>query len=221
MELEAVIRARYSARRFTPDPVPDATLRRMLELAQCTPSWCNTQPWQLVVTRGAGTDRFRRALHAHACSGAPANPDFPFPVAYEGVYRDRRKVCGVQLYQALGIGREDRAAAAEQSLENFRLFDAPHVAIVTTEAKLGVYGMLDCGLYLQSFMLAARDCGVDSIAQAALASYAEFIRTYFGLPSERRLVCGISFGYADTAHPINGYRTERADPNSAVSFVDA
>jgi nitroreductase len=220
MELEAVIRARYSARKFKPDPVPDATLRRILELAQCAPSWCNTQPWQLVITRAAATDRFRQALHAHARSGAAANPDFPFPAAYEGVYRDRRKVCGVQLYQAVGIGREDRAAAAEQSLQNFRLFDAPHVAIVTTEAKLGVYGMLDCGLYLQSFMLAARDSGVDTIAQAALASYPDFIRSHFRLPPERRLVCGISFGYADAAHAINSYRTERADPGSAVTFVD-
>ena len=95
----------------------------------------------------------------------------PTQLPTEGVYRDRRKVCGVQLYQSLGIGKDDRAAAAEQALENFRLFGAPHVAIVTTDEKLGVYGMLDCGLYAQSFMLAARDSGVDTIAQAALASY--------------------------------------------------
>jgi nitroreductase len=220
MQLEAVMRARYSARKFKPNPVPDATLRRILELAQCTPSWCNTQPWQLVITRGAATERFRRAMYAHARSGAAAEPDFPFPAAYEGVYRDRRKVCGVQLYQALGIGRENRAAAAEQSLENFRLFDAPHVAIVTTEAKLGVYGLLDCGLYVQSFLLAARDSGVDTIAQAALASYPDFIRSHFGLPPERKLVCGISFGHADAEHPINGYRTERVAADSAVTFVD-
>jgi len=129
-------------------------------------------------------------------------------------------VCGVQLYRSLGIGKDDRAAAAEQALENFRLFDAPHVAIVTTDERLGVYGALDCGLYVQTFLLAARDSGVDTIAQAALASHPEFVRQHFGLPAERKVVCGISFGYADASHRIHTYRTERASVSEVVRFVD-
>jgi len=171
MEFEEILRSRYSVRRFRSDTVPDETIGRILDLAQQTPSWCNCQPWQLLITRGEATERFRRALYAHARSGARAEPDFPFPEAYLGVYRERRKVCGVQLYQALGIGRDDKAAANAQALENFRFFGAPHVAIVTTDEVLGAYGMLDCGLYVQTFMLAARSLGVGSIAQAALASY--------------------------------------------------
>jgi nitroreductase len=201
--------------------VPEGTLTRILELAQQTPSWCNCQPWQLVVTRGAGTERLRAALYAHAHSGARAQPDFAFPAAYQGVYRDRRKVCGVQLYQALGIGRDDRAAAAGQALENFRLFGAPHVAILTTEADLGVYGAIDCGLYVQTFMLAARSLGVDTIAQAALASYPDLLRALLDLPEQRKVVCGISFGFADRDDPIHAYRTERAAIADAVRFVDA
>lgn len=221
MFFQDVVRSRYSARNFRPDPVPEKILLGILETAQRTPSWCNTQPWQLVITRGIGTERFREAMYAHARSGARPNPDFPFPPQYLGVYRERRKVCGVQLYQALGIGRDDRAAAAEQSLENYRLFGAPHVAILTTDELLGAYGMLDCGLYVQTFVLAARDAGVDSIAQAALAAYPEFVREFFGLPFDRKVVCGISFGYARQDHPIHGYRTERADLSEVVRFVDS
>jgi nitroreductase len=221
MELETALRSRFSARKFKPDPVPEATLQRILELAQCTPSWCNCQPWQLVITRGAATERFRNAMYARARSGAHPNPDFAYPLAYEGTYRDRRKVCGVQLYQSLGIGKDDRAAAAQQALENFRLFGAPHVAIVTTAEKLGVYGLLDCGLYVQSFMLAARDSGVDTIAQAALASYPDLIRELLGLDADRKIVCGISFGYADPGDRIHGYRTERAGASEAVTLLTA
>jgi nitroreductase len=220
MDFEDVLRSRYSARRFRPEPVSGPTLDRLLDLAQQTPSWCNTQPWQLVITRADGTERFRQALSAHARSGAQPKPDFPFPAAYVGEYRERRKVCGVQLYQALSIGRGDKAAAAEQSLENFRFFGAPHVAIVTTDELLGSYGMLDCGLYVQTFMLAARNLGVDSIAQAALASYPDFIRQFFQVPADRKVVCGISFGYADGPHPIHSYRTERAALAESVRFVD-
>ncbi len=69
-------------------------------------------------------------------------------------------------------------------------------------------------------MLAARDSGVDTIAQAALASYPDLIRELLQLPPERKVVCGISFGYADSGHAIHSYRTERAPVASAVTFAD-
>jgi nitroreductase len=199
--------------------VPTDTIRRILDVTQRTPSWCNTQPWHVLVVSGDAMEKFRGAMHAHAASGAKAHPDFAFPLCYEGVYRDRRKVCGVQLYQALGIGREDKTAAAEQSLENFRFFGAPHVALITSEEDLGVYGAVDCGLYVSNFMLAAQSLGVATIAQAALASYPDFIRNHFGLPPTRKFICGISFGYADQDHRINGYRTARAALEESTTFV--
>jgi nitroreductase len=221
MDFETVVRTRYSARKFLDRAVPEQTLQRILELAQHTASWCNCQPWQLVITRGEATERFRQAAYAHARSGARANPDFAFPAAYEGTYRERRKVCGVQLYQALGIGKDDRESAAQQALENFRLFGAPHVAIVTTEEKLGVYGAIDCGLYVGNFLLAARNEGVDTIAQAALASYPDLVREFFSLPPSRKIVCGISFGFADPQDRIHSYRTDRATVAEAVHFIDS
>src|SRR5512144_1190966 len=115
MDFPDVVRSRYSARKFRREAVAPDTLHTILDLAQQTPSWCNCQPWQVVITRGAATERFRAAMLARAQSGAPAAPDFPFPAGYEGIYRDRRKVCGVQLYQSLGIGKDNRAAAAGQA----------------------------------------------------------------------------------------------------------
>lgn len=220
MDFEKVVRERYSCRGYQKTLVARDIITRILEVAQQTPSWCNCQPWQVLVVSGAAIERFRVALHAHAAQGVPTNPDFPFPLRYEGIYRERRKVCGVQLYQALAIGREDKSAAAQQSLENFRFFGAPHVALITTEDELGVYGAVDCGLYVSNFMLAAQNLGVASIAQAALASYPDFIRNYFKLPPNRKFVCGISFGYADASHPINAYRTARAAEHESVTWVE-
>ena len=220
MDLEKVVRERYSCRKFLPDPVPRATIERILDLAQQTPSWCNVQPWQIVLVTGGAVASFRDSLLAHATGGHPPKPDFPFPLRYEGIYRERRKVCGVQLYHALGIGRENREAAERQRLENFRFFDAPHVALITTEEELGIYGAVDCGLYVANFMLAAKNSGVDSIAQAALASYPDLIRSRFGLPANRKLVCGISFGYADAEHPIHQYRTGRAPVAEVATWFE-
>lgn len=220
MDFEQVIRERYSCRRYLPKPVAAQTIRRILQVAQQTPSWCNCQPWQVLLVSGEAIEKFRGELYAHAAQGSPTKPDFPFPLRYEGIYRERRKVCGVQLYQALGIGREDKAFAAQQSLENFRFFGAPHVVLITTEEELGVYGAVDCGLYVSNFMLAAQNLGVASIAQAALASYPDFIRGHFGLPANRKFVCGISFGYADPAHPINTYRTARATEAESTTWIE-
>jgi hypothetical protein len=35
------------------------------------------------------------------------------------------------------------------------------------------------------------------------------------------MVCAVSFGYEDTAHPANSYRTSRAPLEQAVRFVSA
>ncbi|MGC5257061.1 hypothetical protein ACPXCG_11965 [Gordonia sp. DT218] len=47
--------------------------RRVLRLAQHTPSWCDTQPWHTVITQGDGTARLREALLAHVDTDAPVN----------------------------------------------------------------------------------------------------------------------------------------------------
>ncbi|MCS7476879.1 nitroreductase [Umezawaea endophytica] len=206
---------RWTCRQFLPTPVPRHTVERLLALAQRTPSWCNTQPWQVAVTEGAGTERLRTRLLAHL-QDHPGVPDFPFPERYAGVYQDRRRECGKQLYASVGIERHDKQGAVRQMLRNFELFDAPHVAIITTEADLGVYGAIDCGLYLNTFLLAAQSLGLGAAPQAALAGYSGFLRDHFGLPDTRRVVAGVSFGYPDTDHPVNSFRTTRDSPDNAV-----
>ena len=94
------------------------------------------------------------------------------------------------------------------------------MAIVTTDARLGTYGVLDCGAYIHNFMLVARSFGVASIAQAALAARSAFLRDWFGIGPDRQVVCGISFGYEDPSDPANRFRTDRADLSEAVRWVD-
>ncbi|MBV2145109.1 nitroreductase [Falsochrobactrum sp. TDYN1] len=219
LSFERLAEARRSCRAFLPTPLPDELIRRILVTAQHSPSWSNTQPWRLTVTSGQGTERFRRMMLAKAASSDPATRDFAFPREYTGEYQDRRRRCGFQLYDAVGIERGDREAYARQTMRNFAFFDAPHVAIVTTEEALGVYGAIDCGGYVSHFMLAAQALGVGTIAQAALANYAADICEFFGMPQSRRVVCGISFGWPDHAHPSNGFMTERVGLSEVVDWV--
>ncbi len=218
MDLRSLLDTRRSCRAFRPDPVPRETIEQILELAQRTPSWCNTQPWQVAITAGEATERFRKGLADYVRS-SPQSPDFPFPGEYRGEYGARRKECAMQLYASVGIAAEDRQASAAQTMKNFDLFDAPHVAVITTDAALGVYGAVDCGLYVNTFLLAAHSLGVATVPQAALAGSAPYLRSFFDLPADRKVVCSISFGYADETHPANSFRTARADIAAVATWT--
>ena len=220
MTFDDALAQRFSCRAYRPDPVPDATIEAIVRSAQQVPSWCNAQPWQLIVTRGVGTDRFRDALYDAAKTTPPA-PDMPWPDGYPDVYGDRRRACGFQLYDAVGIEKGDRVASGRQMMENYRLFGAPHVAIVTSARVLGPYGAMDTGGFVTAFCLAAATHGVASIAQAAIAAQSPFVRTYFDIPEDRMILCAISFGFADSDHPANSFRTDRAEPADVIDWKDA
>jgi nitroreductase len=217
--LERLTSRRRSCRSFLPQPVARTSIIRILDMAQKTASWCNSQPWRVIVTSGVETDRFREVMYKAANSGGPQKGDFPFPREYRGVYAERRRESGFQLYNALNIARGDKSAYARQALENFNFFGAPHVAIVTTDEALGVYGAVDCGAYVANFLLAAEALGVATVPQASLAFYSDVIREYFGLESDGKIVCAVSFGIANTEHPANVFRTYRAEVADVVSFI--
>ena len=218
--LEHLLADRFSCRGFKPDAVPQAIIERMLDAAQKTASWCNSQPWQVLITSGDATQKFREVMMAAARAGAPNSNDFPFPREYRGVYLERRRESGFQLYNTLGIAKGDKVAYSKQAMENFNFFGAPHVAIIHTDEALGVYGAVDCGGYVTSFMLTAQALGLATVPQAALAHHAGEIRSHFGLGDDRKIVCGISFGYADREHKANGYRTTRAKLPDVATFID-
>jgi len=215
---ETLLRQRHSCRAFDGRPVATDTVRAILEVAQLTASWCNAQPWLVHIVSGAPLERVRAALY-EASASESARPDLAFPDAYVGRYLERRRECGWRLYESVGVARGDRVASARQARENFRMFGAPHVAFVTSPREMGVYGAIDCAAWVANFMLAAEVHGVASIAQAALASYPDIVRRELDIPVERILVCGVSFGHEDRAHPANAYRMGRASLAESVVWV--
>lgn len=219
--LHDILTARYSCRAFRPDPVPDDTITKIVSAARHVPSWCNAQPWQVTVTKGAATDRFRDFIYAIAKKGTPPQPDLEWPAKYAGVYGERRRTCGFQLYEALGIEKSDRPGRAKQMLKNYALFGAPHVALIHAPADLGPYGAMDSGGFVTAFTLAATALGIATVPQAAIAAYAPQVRDHFGIADDRLLLCAISFGYADEDNPANHFRTERAEPEEIIDWQEA
>ncbi len=193
------------------DAVIDAAFAR----AQKAPSWCNTQPWQVHLLSGEALASFAKVLGEHVAT-QPQRADLGLPT-YTGVHADRRREAGRQMYAHLGIAREDHAARGAQMLRNFDFFGAPHLAVLTVDADLGSYGVLDCGGYLATLMLLLGDAGLGTCALGSLAMYSDVVRSHLGLEDDRLLVCGLAFGHPDSEARINDFRTARAPWTEAVT----
>lgn len=216
--LDSLLGNRHSCRRFEDREVPRPILERILELAQKTPSWCNVQPWQVSLVSGQSRSQLANSL-IEAANDGDKHPDFAPPSEYHGVYRDRRRESGFALYASLGIERGDLGRRREQSLENFRFFGAPHVAVITTDERLGTYGAIDCGGYVTALLLAAESLGIAAVPQAAIAMYPDIIRRELDLEASQRVVCGVAFGYEAAEDPVNSFRTGRAAVADAVDWL--
>ncbi len=218
--LDILLRRRHSCRAFLPQPVPREVIQQVLVATQRTASWCNAQPWQVHILSGDALERLRCDMLDRAKSNAPSAPEVDWPREWRGAYQARRRSCGWDLYRAVGVEKGDREGSARQAIENFRMFGAPHLAIVSSDEALGPHGVMDCGAWVSNFMLAACAAGMSTIAQAALASWPDVLRKHIDLSTERRIVCGVSFGFCDTKHPANGFRTTRAALDEVITWLD-
>lgn len=207
MHVHEALRRRSSTRAFRPEPIDEARLRRVVEAALESPSWANTQPYRLVLATGESCDELRREHLAAAQSEMPGS-DHALLFDYPDDLQARRRATGFGLYEVLGIPRDDRARREAQFLRNFSFFDAPAVAFLFAHEALGVYSVLDAGLFLQSLLLAGAEEGLGMCAQAALASYPHVVRRRYAVPDGYRLLCGISIGEAADA-PENRFRPSR------------
>ncbi len=210
------LRERWSCRGYLPEPLPVDLIESILEAAQHAPSWCNTQPWQVAVFSGPALESLREAFASDPRLGS----DIDFPPGYSGDHAERRRAVARQLYEAVGVTWGDREGSNAQTMRNFDFFGAPHVAIVSAPASLGAYGLVDCGLYVQSFLLAAHAAGVATCAQAAVAMRSELLRERLGWDEDRQVVCGIAFGRPDPDHPTNSFRAPRVPITTTTTFLD-
>jgi nitroreductase len=182
----------------------------MLEAARWAPSGTNTQPWQVVVVTGATQRHITEALIAARTAGEPERPDYRYyPEKWEEPYRSRRLACGLALYRALGIGREDADRRIKAWNNNYSFFGAPAGLFFFLDRTLAQGSWVDMGMFLQNVMLAARAFDLATCPQAALAEYPDIVRRLLNVPDTRALVCGMSLGYPDTGAPVNNFRTAR------------
>ena len=215
---DRLLQDRHSCRGFQPEPLPRELIERLLTTAQRTASWSNTQPWFVHVASGAVLQALLHDLVERVRLNARPAPELDWPREIRGVHLARKRDCGWGLYHAVGIQKGDREASARFAQDNFRLFGAPHLVVVCSDQALGTHGVIDCGGWVMSFLLAAEAAGVATLAQAALASWPDVLRRHLPIAPEHRIICGISVGYEDKSRPANAFRTSRAPIAEVVTW---
>lgn len=217
-ELQERWTERSSIRAFRPEPIDRNTLLEIFGAAQRAPSWCNVQPWHVYVTEPPKTAALSAAMVAAAKSGLP-HAEVPFPMDYPSPYKERRIQCGAALYTAMGIAREDKASRYDAWLRNYGFFDAPHLAVVACDRRLGPYVYIDVGVWLGYVMTACAALGIDNCPMASIAAYPEPLRAALPIPETDVILFGIALGHADAGAPANKTRTTREPVEANVTIV--
>lgn len=212
------VTSRRSVRRFRADPVADATLTALLEDARRSPSGSNLQPWLVHVVTGEARDCLVQAAHAAAISGAMP-PEYAYQAEPLGdPFRTRRREVGYQLYELLGIARDDMAGRAEAMLRNFDFFGAPVGLFFCIERSHGLGAWLDAGMFMQTVMVLAKAYGLDTCAQQAWCNIGATVHAELGIPDDQIIVSGMALGYADRAAPENALISSRATVEDFAVF---
>ena len=215
MDIHQALQQRRSVRAFLPQTVSGATVRELLEAASQAPSGGNMQPWRVTAVGGQALG----ALCARAKeTEAVQRPGLSYPAGLWEPYRSRRFENGEDLYRALNIAREDKAARLAQLAKNGQMFGAPVGIFVAVEERMGYAQWVDLGIYLQSFMLLAAEKGLATCAQGFWRMYNDMLIEQLGMPEGYQIAFGIALGYEDASAPINQWRSGRAASNEWLSL---
>jgi nitroreductase len=221
MHVRDAVASRFSCRAFLPSPVAVATVRDILERASRAPSGGNLQPWRVHVLAGAPLEELKARIRPHA----PTNPRGEgneyqvYPEPLKEPYYGRRHDVGAQLYAALGIPREDRAARYRQFARNFELFGAPVGLFFSIDRTMGPPQWSDLGMFVQTVMLLARGEGLHTCPIEAWTAWHKTASAYLSLPAEYMLFCGMALGHADQTAPINQWRSTRERVDGFAVFA--
>lgn len=211
--------ARKSVRAFLDKPVVMDDIHTILHYARQAPSGTNTQPWQIAVVSGEMKKQLDNILLSAFRSGQPKDLDYNYyPLQMPKEFQRRRLECGMQMFQTLGITRENKERRIEQWGQNYSAFGAPVVLYLFTNKMVEKGSFMDCGMFLQSIMLMAVELGLATCAQAALAEYPHLVKEFLGYPDDSILLCGMALGYEDTDALINSYRTTREEVEVFTRF---
>ena len=218
MDVTEAVDSRKSIRAFLDKVVDNSLIKELLEKSSRAASGGNLQPWKIYVIN----DKTMNSFHKFQSEWTePETPAYAiYPENLKEPYKTSRYEVADDMYSLLGIEREDKEARFKQVLKNYEFFGAPAAFFCFVDRQMGRPQWSDLGMFLQTFMLLAREAGLDTCPQEAWAMKQESVTTFVEAPDELMLFCGMAIGYQDESEKVNELRTSRRPIEDWTVFLN-
>ncbi|MBU2647604.1 nitroreductase [bacterium] len=221
MNLIDALANRKSIRSFRPDPVPKETLQEILTAAVNSPSAMNTQPWEMFVVAGDALEKIKKGNVEMLSAGNLPSPDIKFKEKFEHEYKKRQVNLAIQLFQLMGITREDKEKKFEWMQRGFRFFDAPAAIILTYDEILdpAYLAYFDLGCLAHAICLTALKYDLGTCIHSQGNMYPQVIRKHIDIPESKKIFISISIGYPNWDFAANKIVSEREPLEKVTRWV--
>ena len=217
MNVTDAVNSRASIRSFKNIPVKNSLIKDLLLKASRAPSGGNLQPWKIFVINNESMTKFLEFQENWSQPETPSYKIYPSPL--KEPYRSYRYDLGEQMYDLIGISRDDKEGRIAQVLENFNFFGAPCAFFCYIDKDMGPPQWSDLGMFLQTFMLLAKEAGLDTCPQEAWSMKQQSVSSFLGSHPEDILFCGMSIGYMNPNAEINKLKSERSPIDNWATFL--
>ncbi len=217
MDVIEAIKTRSSIRGYKPDPVPREVLVEILKVASRAPSSMNTQPWEFTVIAGDVLEKIKQANIAKFNAGERGSLDWENE-RFKDRCRERQVTLAIQLYQSMGIAREEREKRTDWERRGFGYFDAPAVIVISVDREHLPRTQFDIGAVSQTIALAALEYGLGTCMHDQGISYPDAIREFAGIPESQRMIICLSIGYPDGVFPADKVVSERESTENSTTW---
>ena len=215
MDVSTAINQRISTRAFLDTPLAETDVKTWLNDAQRSPSGGNVQPWRVIAVTGDERQQVvnlaTKTLMANPAGEPTDRPIYPKDLGEP--YMTRRRRVAYQMYEKVGIARDDAGARMAWMAKNFTFFDAPVGLFFVIDESMGHGQWAHTGMFMQTLALLAEERGWGTCMQECWAMLRPSLKAHFGLGETEMIYCGMAVAIPDPAHPVNTVRAERAEHN--------
>ncbi|MFT5612419.1 MAG: nitroreductase [Polaribacter sp.] len=220
MNFTEFARSRKSARGFLDKPITKEVVNEIIDAAKWAPSSYNTQTWRVHAVAGDVLDKIREGNTKNTLAGKPHVRDFPYKEEYLGENRQRQIDVAIQLFEAMGIGREDKDQRMDWMLRGFRQFDAPVSLVLTYDKSLepAAITQFTLGSLAYGIVLAAWERGIGCVINGQGIMQSDVVHQHANIPDNEAIMICIAMGYPDESFPANDVRSTRVDNSEFVTY---
>jgi nitroreductase len=221
MNYEEIAQARRSIRGYKKDPIPREILEEIIHIAKQAPSSMNTQPWHFHVLTGEPLERIRKGNTEKMMAGSSVDREIKLNHGYEGPHRERQVEIAVQLFEAMGIARDDKERRMDWVMRGFRQFDAPVSIVITVDKALAddTIAHFDCGAATYGLVLAAWSKGIGSVINGQGIMQSSVVRENANIPEDQVIMTCVAMGYPDESFVANDVKSRRSPNDKVASFI--